>query len=508
MLTSALTWQALGLPLLKFPKNKQPQSACASTRDVTIDIPDVQSVTKKYEATWASLATRPTPRWFPDAKFGILVSWGPYSVPAYNPKKGYAEWIGHSKRGWMTDPLIKDTFGQHVTYWDFGRLLKGQFFNPDQWADFFVRSGAKYVVFTTKFLDGFCMWPTTHCWPADWNAGDTGLKRDVVGELEKAVRKNGMRFGAYFSLCEWFNPLEMNNNEDLKQCVDCSTYSERYMTPQVKELVMRYRPDVLWGDGNWVPSDQLRVKELLAWVYNESPVCDTVAVNDRWGDLWTERDVGDFAVGEYGHFWAGLKPGKPWEEGRGIGKSFGYNRIEDVDDYKTSKELVLFLVEVVSRGGNLLLDVGPTADGRIPVIMQERLLDIGKWLAINGEAIYGTRRLNSNPPQQVERTKKDEGYQVEISYTGTGVRYTTKGDSLYAICLGWPDKDLVLEDTNPKQEAGITMLGYDGAIRWHMQGRDLHITVPRLSVGELPCLYAWTFRIPGAAKGAKAPAAI
>jgi len=109
-------------------------------------------------------------------------------------------------------------------------------------------------------------------------------------------------------------------------------------------------PDMLWGDGNWVASDQLRIKELLAWVYNESPIRDTVVVNDGWGNLWTERDVADYAVGEYGHFRAGLKANKPWEEGRGIGRSFGYNRVEDVDDYKSSKELVHFLVEVVSKG--------------------------------------------------------------------------------------------------------------------------------------------------------------
>jgi alpha-L-fucosidase len=463
---------------------------------------------KNYEATWESLARWTTPTWFPNAKFGIFVSWGPYSVPAYNPNKGYAEWIGHSKRGWMKDPFIRQNFGERVTYWEFGKLLKGELFDPDHWADLFARAGAKYVVFTTKFHDGFCMWPTTYCWPKDWNAGATGPRRDVVGELEKAARRKGMRFGAYFSLCEWFNPLEMDNSEDLKHCVDCQAYSDKYMTPQVKELVTHYTPDMLWGDGNWVPSDRLRIKELLAWVYNESPIRDAVVVNDRWGDLWTEKNVGDYAVGEYGHLWAGLKPNKPWEEGRGIGKSFGYNRVEDVDDYKTTKELVHFLVEVASVGGNLMLDVGPTADGRIPVIMQERLVDIGKWLDVNGEAIYDTRRLDSNPPKQEPRKTREEGYDVKIPYSGTGVRYTAKASSLYVICLNWPGKKLVLKDTVPEEGTVITMLGYTNSIQWHMEGADLHITVPQLTADELPCQYAWSFRIPGAARGTKAPAEI
>jgi alpha-L-fucosidase len=231
-------------------------------------------------------------------------------------------------------------------------------------------------------------------------------------------------------------------------------------------------------------------------------------VNNRWGDLWTERNVGDYAVGEYGHFWAGVKSNKPWEEGRGIGKSFGYNRVEDVDDYKSSNELVHFLVEVVSKGGNLMLDVGPAANGRIPVIMQERLVDIGNWLEVNGEAIYGTRRLSSNPLKEEERKSKEEGYQVKFAYTGSGVRYTAKGDVLYAICLDWPSTELVLEDTHPEKKAVITMLGYSGAIQWHIEGKDLHIKVPQLSIDKLPCLYGWTFRIPGAARGTKGPAAI
>jgi alpha-L-fucosidase len=510
-IATALASQALTSPLPGLAENSQEQRTKARALSTAGDAPvggTSQAAGKNYEATWESLAKRPTPAWFPDAKFGIFVQWGPYSVPAYNPKKGYAEWIGNPKNGWVNDPFVREMFGDQVTYWDFGKLLKAELFNPDQWADLFARAGAKYVVFSTKFHDGFCMWPTTYSWPKDWNAGATGPKRDVVGDIQKAVRQKGMRFGAYFSLCEWFNPLEMDNSADLKHCVDGLAYSEKYMTPQVKELVTQYKPDILWGDGNWVPSDQLKVKELLAWVYYESPIRDKVVVNDRWGDLWTERNVGDYAVGEYGHFWAGLKANKPWEEGRGIGKSFGYNRVEDVDDYKSSKELVHLLVEVVSKGGNLALDVGPTGDGRIPVIMQQRLVDIGRWLEVNGEAIYRTRRLESSPPEQEERKNKEEGYQVKLDYNGTGVRYTAMEATLYAICLDWPGKELVLKDTLPESGAVITMLGCSDSIQWRIQGADLHITVPQLSIDKLPCLHAWTFRIPGAARGIKSPAAI
>lgn len=165
-----------------------------------------------------------------------------------------------------------------------------------------------------------------------------------------------------------------------------------------------------------------------------------------------------------------------------MGTSYGYNRMEDIDDYKSNTELIHFFIEMVSKGGNLLLDVGPTGDGRIPVIMQERLVEMGKWLKVNGEAIYGTRRWNWDFYK--------EGF----------VHYTAKGDDLYAICLKWPGKELVLKAAKPIAGVEVTMLGYTDKMKWRMQGGNLHIQVPQLTIDELPCLHAWTFKIPTGAR--------
>ncbi|MHC4646192.1 MAG: alpha-L-fucosidase, partial [Planctomycetota bacterium] len=382
----------------------------------------------KYEANWESLNSRPCPEWFPKAKFGIFVVWGPYSVPAYRPNKGYAEWIGHPGRGWMKDEFIRKTYGENVTYEDFGRMFKAELFDPNQWAEIFARSGARYVVLTAKYHDGFCLWPTEYAKTRNtdkWHSGAIGPKRDLVGELTAAVRARGMKMGLYWSLAEWFHPLCCDGQKDIYYCADPQRYAREHMFPQFKEMVNRYKPSLIFGDGDWVPPEKTKTPELVAWLYNQSPVRDEVVINDRFG--LCKRDwakVGDYYCTEYG---AGFndRTGKPWEENRGMGTSYGYNRMEGIDQYKSGAELVHFLIDMVSKGGNLLLDVGPTADGRIPVIMQERLGQIGDWLRVNGEAIYDTHRWSWD-------------------FYGEGlIRYTARGDDLYAICLQWPGPELV-----------------------------------------------------------------
>ena len=196
-----------------------------------------------------------------------------------------------------------------------------------------------------------------------------------------------MRIGFYYSLYEWFNPLWLK---------DRKRYVAEHMIPQFKDVVTRYRPAIIFTDGEWdMPSSDWKSEELLAWLFNESPCKDEVVVNDRWGKECRHHHGGYYTT-EYG---AGLKDdAHPWEESRGMGFSYGYNRAESIDDYQTPRELILMLCDLVSRGGNLLLDIGPTADGRIPVIMQERLIQMGDWLKVNGEAIYGTRHAGRELP--------------------------------------------------------------------------------------------------------------
>ena len=440
---------------------------------------------KKYQPTWDSLNTRPCPQWFPDAKFGIFVVWGPYSVPAYRSRKGYAEWIGHAGRGWMDDPFIRKTYGENITYEDFGRMFKAELFNPDDWADLFVRSGAKYVVLTAKYHDGFCLWPTEYAKTKNtdkWHSGVIGPKRDLVGELTDAVRRRNLKMGLYWSLAEWYHPLCCNDSRDIWHCENPQRYAAEHMFPQFKEMVTRYKPSLIFGDGDWVPTPRTKTQRLIVWLYNESPVRDEVVINDRFGICKKDwGKIGDYYCTEYGSGFNDRQD-KPWEENRGMGTSYGYNRMETIDHYKSGAQLVHFLIEMVSKGGNLLLDVGPTADGRIPVIMQKRLVQIGDWLKVNGEAVYAARRWNW------------DFYKQGI------VHYTAKGDDLYAICIEWPGKELVLEGPEPSAGANVSILGGPDNIPWRMKDGKLLIHVPQLTIDKLPCRHAWTFKIPGAAR--------
>ncbi len=341
----------------------------------------------RYQPTWESIDQRPVPQWFTEAKFGIFIHWGVYSVPAWSPKGTYAEWYWN----WIQDKnhgarkFHDRVYGADFRYEDFAPQFRAELFNPDQWADLFARSGARYVVLTSKHHEGFCLWPSAQAsktWGRPWNSVEVGAKRDLLGDLTQAVRARGLKMGVYYSLYEWFNPLYRS---------DFARFRDEHYFPQFKDLVMRYKPSLIFADGEWEhTSEEWKSPELLAWLYNESGSGDDVVVNDRWGKE-TRGKHGGYYTTEYGGF-TGFQTGPThaWEENRGMGASYGYNRNEDVEDYRTTQGLLRLLAEMVSQGGNLLLDVGPTADGRIPVIMQDRLLGMGRWLKLNGEAIYGT----------------------------------------------------------------------------------------------------------------------
>ncbi len=433
--------------------------------------PPMTASAQKYEANWESIDSRPTPPWFEDAKFGIFIHWGVYSVPAWSAKGRYAEWywhdMTHSKE---TVEFHTRVYGNDFQYQDFASQFKAELYDPAQWAVIFRKSGAKYIVLTSKHHDGYCLWPSAESW--NWNSVDTGPHRDLAGDLVKAVREEGLRMGFYYSLYEWYHPL-------YKQ--DLPRYVEQHMLPQVKDLVERYQPDILWGDGEWEhPSEVWRSTELLAWLFNESPCREYVAVNDRWGK--DARGVhGGYYTTEYSKVYSDETVTgyhHSWEECRGMGASFGLNRNEDFAEYKSAAELIHVLIQTVCNGGNLLLDIGPTGDGRIPVIMEERLIQIGEWLAVNGEAIYGTRRWR-------------------VTSEGESVRYTQKGDTVYAICLKWPGKSLVLETPKFNKNTTVSLLGYSQNLSWTDENGKMEIEVPFLSVEEIPCLHAYTFRLDG-----------
>ena len=334
----------------------------------------------QVQPTWESINDRGYPQWFSDAKLGIFIPWGVYSVPAYASLEGYAEWY---YRGLMTNDDRKDfqerIYGKDFHYEDFAPMWKAELWNPDEWAELFKKSGAKYVLLVSKHHDGFCLWPSQYA--PGWNSVDVGPHRDICGELTEAVRKKGLKMGFYYSLPEWKSDIHRWYVDPDDQI---GTYVDTHMITQFKELVTRYKPTVLFTDGEWRNSaEQWHATELISWYYNT--VGSDAIVNDRWGN----GQQHGFRTPEYS---AGITlTDRPWAECRGLGRSFGLNRNEPLENYMTSDELIQHFCILVAAGGGMTLNVGPAADGKIPLLQQERLLDLGKWLDINGEAIYGTR---------------------------------------------------------------------------------------------------------------------
>ncbi|MBL7739682.1 MAG: alpha-L-fucosidase [Chitinophagaceae bacterium] len=463
-----------------------------------------------YLPSWESLDKRPTPMWFKDAKFGIFIHWGAYAVPGWSTKGNYAEWYQYGLQ--TTDSarmrFHKAKFGDR-SYYDLAHDFKAELFNPDEWARLFEQSGAKYIVLTSKHHDGFTLWPSKEAdktWGFKWNAWDIGPKRDLLGDLFKAVRKTSVHAGMYYSLYEWFNPLWKN---------DPKRFVEEHTWPQMKDLIHAYQPDVFWTDGDWdAPAETWKSQEFLAWLYNESPVKDKVVVNDRWGSGIRFKHGGIFTP-EYqpdldfeDHY---------WEESRGMGYSYGYNREEDAWDYNSTQSLVIALVDKVSRGGNFLLDIGPDEHGKIPPIMQERLLEIGEWLKINGEAIYGTSRWKI-PVQWSEGRRDykgsnehiagdwktggdimlkltvdpDPGYAVkEVFYT-----YHYTNQSLYAIFPKYPDnRKLVLRKMQLPSGTRIRFLSTKEELSWQQAGENVEISLPEFNPNKIKPQYAFAVKI-------------
>eukprot|EP01121_Diplochlamys_sp_Union-15-3_P006860 TRINITY_DN1740_c0_g1_i2.p1 TRINITY_DN1740_c0_g1~~TRINITY_DN1740_c0_g1_i2.p1 ORF type:complete len:456 (+),score=65.14 TRINITY_DN1740_c0_g1_i2:87-1454(+) len=433
-----------------------------------------------YTPDWPSLDSRPNPDWWNEAKFTLFMHWGIYSVPSYcSPVTDsllcYAEWywIYSLKNGSAVQKFHNDTYGPNFKYQSFVNNFKAELFDPEEWASIFKSSGAKGLVMTSKHHEGYTLWPSNLSW--NWNSVDNPPHRNLVADLSTAVRNAGLRMGYYYSLYEWFHPLYIGGNP--KQ------YVEEIMIPQLYDLVLTYKPDVLYVDGEWDhDSDFWETKPFLAWLFNESPVKDVVAINDRWGNDCRGKHGGYF-VCEYSAF-KGCPPNgdmtHPWTAHRGMGQSFGYNRI---DVYNNVSFFIHLLVDSVSHGGHLQLNVGPTADGRIPEVQKQILLSIGEWLQVNGEAIYSTT---------VWRVPQD-------TQTNTTFYTQKKGIAVYAISIGWPGDVLVLSGVSVSniEKVSVTMLGYQQPLSLFTNAQhQLGIYVPKLTE-VLSCKHAWVFKITG-----------
>ena len=452
--------------------------------------------TQKYEANWASLNTRKIPAWFNQDKFGIFIHWGIYSVPAYAPVipnsgYSYAEWYWFRMNEKQKDFMAfhNKNYGNSFAYQQFEPMFKAEMFEPDQWADLFKKSGAKYVVLTSKHHEGYTLWNSAEAdrdWNRPWNSVTGTPHRDLLGDLTNSVRNAGLKMGYYYSLYEWFNPMWLH---------DKKKYVEQHMTPQFKDLVTKYKPSIIFSDGEWEISDTAwQSPKLLSWLFNESPVKEEVVVNDRWGNNTREKNHGFmYTTSEYG---SGMDASIIWEESQGVGHSYGYNRNEQLKDYKSSYELVLMLNDLVSRGGNFLLDIGPNADGTIPVIMQQRLTDIGDWLAINGEAIYGSTawRQPSQWSEGLRADKNKASYMAAYKVANLVVPkkdtayieafFTKKENDVYCILPSYRTS-ITIKNLKLPTTTQTTILGSNVKCTWKQKGKDVFIDLSHLRPGDI-----------------------
>ncbi|XP_014667083.1 PREDICTED: alpha-L-fucosidase-like [Priapulus caudatus] len=431
----------------------------------------------KYDPNWNSIDSRPLPSWYDEAKIGIFIHWGVFSVPAFG-----SEWFWWNWQGIKNPDHVKfmaDNYKPGFTYAEFAPKFTGELFNATHWADVFNSSGARYVVLTSKHHEGFTLWPSNVSW--NWNAMDVGPHKDLVGELAGPVRNRGMKFGLYHSLFEWFHPLYLADKSSkwaTKHFVKSKTMPELY------EIVNAYRPDIIWSDGEWeAPDTYWNSTDFLAWLYNESPVKDTVVTNDRWGKDTLCKHGGYYTcVDRYN---PGILQNHKWENCMTLDKSsWGYNRRSNLTNYLTIHETLTVLASTVSCGGNLLINVGPTADGLILPIFEERLRELGQWLKVNGEAIY------SSEPW----THQNDTYTPDIWYTS---KVTADGSRhVYAIVLHWPlNNQLHLASVTPQSEMSVNMLGHAAALEWKPRPRGgVVVAMPALSPRDMPSQHAWVLK--------------
>ena len=463
---------------------------------------------------WDSLARFQVPAWYQDAKFGIFIHWGVYAVPAFGN-----EWYPRN----MYKPGTPE-FAHHVAtygpqarfgYKDFVPRLTGERFDARQWAAIVKAAGARYVVPVAEHHDGFAMYDSAF---TRWNAARMGPKRDVIGELASAVRAEGLVFGLSSHRVEhwWFFDQGRTFDSDVRDpryrdlygpAVDQKT-SEAQQTPpdrafledwlaRCTELVDKYQPQLVWFDW-WIaqPAVHPYLREFAAYYYNRGAQRHQgVAINYKKHGGESFPDTAGVLDIERGQL-AGMRE-LFWQTDTSVSKtSWGYVTSHQ---YKTVDSIVDDLVDIVSKNGALLLNVGPKADGTIPEAEERMLREIGAWLAVNGEAIYGTRPwdvFGEGPTEVVEGPFADDKRQA---FTAADIRFTRKGDALYAIALAWPASGVVHVRTLASESrrmageiAAVDLLGDSGPVTWTRDADGLHIRLP-----EAPAVrpHAVAFRI-------------
>ena len=443
-----------------------------------------------FDASFDALRKHEVPAWYNNAKLGIFIHWGLYSVPGWATHGGdldqtitsgeWETWFKHNSYSeWYLNTLKfadgptrryhDETYGRDFAYDDFIPDFNQatQQWNPDAWSQLFQTIGARYVVLTTKHHDGFTLWPTDYPCPRKHNYF---TERDLVGELTASVRNHGMKMGLYYSGgLDWaFNEDRIENQHDVWMTIVEEPEFVEYSVNHWKELIDKYQPSLMWNDIGYPAGADLET--LFAYYYNH--VTDGL-INDRFPQRADDnvRNLTrpqsphhDFVTPEYQSF-DDIQSIK-WETCRGIGHSFGYNRNEGDAQLVGLDELVHMFVDIVSKNGNLLLNVGPMADGTIPENQQKRLEALGHWLDVNGESMFDTRPWT-----------RAEGKTTQ----GTDIRFTQSDNALYAPLLDTPsESDITIEGLTIDSNARVRLLGHDADLTWAQSGSDLTIQLPTL----------------------------
>jgi len=451
----------------------------------------------QYTADWDSLKEhKAAPDWFRDAKFGIYFHWGVYTVPAFGNewyprnmhRKGRPEYRHHIKT--YGDP---SEFGYH----DFVPMFKAEKFNADKWAELFKQAGARFAGPVAEHHDGFSMWASK---VTPWNAKDMGPKRDVTGELAAAIRKRGMHLVTSFHHARnrtWYPRVKgwptTSNDPKLQMLygnMPAEQFNEMWLA-KLTEVIDKYRPDMIWFDSRLEDVPELYHKDFLAYYFNKA---------DKWGkevmvtykgrDLPREIGVEDFEKGRMNRITE-----YPWLTDDTISHgSWCYTHNLKI---KSTRYVLGVLIDIVSKNGQLLLNISPKADGTIPINQRQVLLGIGEWLQKYGEAIYGTRPFVVFGEGPTRLKKGGEFVREKLLYKPEDIRFTTKGNTVYAIQLGWPGArhQTLLKSFSEKQRQkslkikSVTMLGSDEKIAWSLRKDGLAVTSPISAPDKMAVVY-------------------
>ncbi len=458
-----------------------------------------------FSDSWDSLEDYQVPDWYQDDKFGIFIHWGPYCVPAYGNEwyprrmyiKGTEEYEHHL-----------ETYGPHdkFGYKDFIPQFKAEKFAPETWAELFKKSGARFVVPVAEHHDGFQMYDSVL---SRWNSVNMGPKRDIIGELAEAVRSQNLTFGLSTHRAEhwWFFGEGREFDSDIAEPENLDFYGparggrprDDYILNQPDqvfledwllrtcELVEKYEPKIVWFDW-WIMNLAFKpyLKKFAAYYYNMAMNWNKGgAINYKYDAFPVDTAVLDIERGQLNDTrWLF------WQTDTSVSKnSWGYI---NEHDYKTANDIICDLIDIVSKNGALLLNIGPKLDGTIPKKEQEILLEIGKWLTKNGEAVYETRpykKFGEGPTDIPDGAFTDT---KRTLYTSEDIRFTTKNKILYATVLNWPENNQIKIKTLGKNSNenikvnDVKILGYENNVSWNIDDDGLSVKTNSLNDNSYP----------------------